>query len=121
MHLRRLRDLGRDLDRHLDALDLLVHHLLVRLANGKDLVTTVLHQCVVGNFLYQLMQVEVHLVALQNLGEQNQGAHLSFQDVVHLVVEHLHLVVFVVDVELRHLLKMDCFLDEVQQELVALE
>ena len=55
MHQLRHRDPGRDLDRHRDDLDLLVHHLLVRLANGKDLVTTVLHQCVVGNFLYQLM------------------------------------------------------------------
>ena len=59
----------------------------------------------------------MHLVAPQNLGELNQGAHLSFRDVVHLVVERPRLVVFVEDVELRHRLKMDCYLDEVDAEL----
>jgi hypothetical protein len=87
-----------------------------------DLVTMVLHQNAVGNFRYQLMLVVVHLVAPQNLGELNQGAHLSCQVVVHLVVERPRLVVFVVDAELRHLLKMDCCqvsvdLDEVDAEL----
>jgi hypothetical protein len=82
-----------------------------------DLVTIVLHQNAVGNFRYQLMLVVVHLVAPQNLGELNQGAHLSCRDVVHLVVERPRLVVFVVDAELRHQLKMDCYLDEVDAEL----
>ena len=103
MHQLRHRDPGRDLDRHLDDLDLPVLHQWVRLVNDMDLVTMVLHQNAVGNFRYQLMLVVVHLVAPQNLGELNQGAHLSFRDVVHLVVERLHPVVFVVDVELRHL------------------
>jgi len=74
----------------------------------------VLHQYVVGNFLsqFQLLEDVVLLDALQNLGEQNQGVHLPFLDVVH-----PFLVVVVADVELRHLLKMDCYQDAVDVEL----
>ena len=71
------------------------------------------HQCVVEN-LHQLLdhQCEVHLDVLQNLDAQNL-------DVIppYLVVVHQFLQVVVVDAELRHLLKMDCYLDEVDAEL----
>jgi hypothetical protein len=79
-----------------------------------DLVMMVLHLCVVGNFLrqFQLLEDVVLLDALQNLGEQNQGVHLPYLDEVR-----LFLVVVVVDVELRHLLKMDYYQDAVDVEL----
>jgi hypothetical protein len=74
----------------------------------------VLHQYVVGNFLdHQYQLVVEYLDALQNLGELNQDAVLTFQD-AHL----LHLLVVVVDVELRHRLKMDCYQDVVDAELM---
>ena len=74
----------------------------------------VLHQYVVGNFLYlfQLLEDVVLQDALQNQGEQNQVVHLPYLDVAHLC-----LVVVVVGVELRHLLKMDCYQDVVGVEV----
>jgi hypothetical protein len=121
MLLQRHHDLGRDLDRRLDDPDLLARHQLVLLVNDMDLEMMVLQLYVVGNFLFQLLQDVVHLVAPQNLGEQNLGAHLSYQDVVHLVAQLQRLAVSVVDVEVRRLLKMDCCqvlvdLDEVDEE-----
>ena len=73
-----------------------------------------LHQYVVGNFLYlfQLLEDVVLQDALQNQGEQNQVVHLPYLDVAHLC-----LVVVVVDAELRHLLKMDCYQDVVGVEV----
>jgi hypothetical protein len=87
-------------------LDHLALHQLLHLVNDKDLVMLSLHQYVVGNFLrqFQLLEDVVLLDALQNLGEQNQGVHLPYLDVVN-----LFLVVVVVDAELRHLLKMDYY------------
>jgi hypothetical protein len=69
---------------------------------------------VVGNFLFQFQLLEdvVLLDALQNLGEQNQGVHPPYLDVAH-----PFLVVVVVDAELRHLLKMDCYQGAVDGEL----
>jgi hypothetical protein len=121
MLLQRHHDLGRDLDRRLDDPDLLARHQLVLLVNDMDLEMMVLQLYVVGNFLFQLLQDVVHLVALQNLGEQNLVAHLSYQDVVHLVAQLQRLAVSVVGVEVRRLLKMDCCqvlvdLDEVDEE-----
>jgi hypothetical protein len=61
---------------------------------------------------HQFLQDVVYLDALQNRGEQNQDAVLTFRD-VHLV----HLQVVVVDAELRHQLRMDYFRDVVDVEL----
>jgi hypothetical protein len=79
-----------------------------------DLAMMALHLYVVGNFLrqFQLLEDVVLLDALQNLGEQNQDVHLPYLDVAH-----PFLVVVVVDVELRHLLKMDYCQDAVDVEL----
>jgi hypothetical protein len=95
-------------------LDLLVLHQLLLLVNDMDLAMMALHLCVVGNFLrqFQLLEDVVLLDALQNLGEQNQDVHLPYLDVVR-----LFLVVVVVDVELRHLLKMDYYQDAADVEL----
>jgi hypothetical protein len=73
-----------------------------------------LHLYVVGSVLFQFQLLEdvVLLDALQNLGEQNQGVHLPYLDVVHPFP-----VVVVVDVELRHLLKMDYCQGAVDAEL----
>ena len=59
----------------------------------------------------QYLQDVEYLDALQNLGEQNQDAVLTFRD-VHLV----HLQVVVVDVEPHHQLRMDYFRDVVGVE-----
>jgi hypothetical protein len=95
-------------------LDHLALHQLLLLVNDKDLAMLALHQYVVGNFLFQFQLLEdvVLLDALQNLGEQNQDVHLPYLDVVH-----PFLVVVVVDAELRHLLKMDCYQGAVDVEL----
>jgi hypothetical protein len=79
-----------------------------------DLVMLALHPYVVGNFLrrFQLLEDAVLLDALQNLGEQNQGVHLPYLDVVRQFP-----VVVVVDVELHHLLKMDYYQGAVDVEL----
>jgi hypothetical protein len=57
-----------------------------------------------------------HQVVLQNLVEQNLDEHLPYRHVVH----QLNLLVFEVDVELRHLLKMDYYQDAVDVELPPL-
>jgi hypothetical protein len=95
-------------------LDHLALHQLLLLVNDKDLVMLALHQYVVGNFLrqFQLLEDVVLLDARQNLGEQNQDVHLPYLDVVH-----PFLVVVVVDAELRHLLKMDCYQGAVDVEV----
>jgi hypothetical protein len=93
-------------------LDHLALHQLLHLVNDKDLAMLALHQYVVGNFLFQLLEDVVLLDALQNLGEQNQGVHPPYLDVVR-----PFLVVVVVDAELRHLLKMDCYQGAVDVEL----
>jgi hypothetical protein len=95
-------------------LDLLVLHQLLLLVNDMDLAMMALHLCVVGNFLrqFQLLEDVVLLDALQNLGEQNQDVHLPYLDEVR-----PFLVVVVVDVELRHLLKMDYYQDAADVEL----
>jgi hypothetical protein len=92
-----------------------VRHLL-HLVNDMDLTMLVLHQYVVGNFLFQFrhLQVVLHQVVLQNLDGQNLDALLPFLDAVH---QFLDLADVVVDVELRHQLKMDCYLDAVDEEL----
>ena len=54
----------------------------------------------------------MHLVVQQNLDEQNLDVIPPFLD-----VEHLHLQDVVVDAEPHHLLKMDCYQDEVDAEL----
>jgi hypothetical protein len=95
-------------------LDHLALHQLLLLVNDKDLVMLALHPYVVGNFLrrFQLLEDAVLLDALQNLGEQNQGVHLPYLDVVRQFP-----VVVVVDVELHHLLKMDYYQGAVDVEL----
>ena len=71
-----------------------------------------LHLYVVGNFrfLCQHLLVEVHQDVLQNLDAQNLDVLPPFLDEVRLVV-------VLVGVELRHLLRMDYFLDVVGVEL----
>ena len=54
----------------------------------------------------------VHLDVLQILDEQNLDVIPPFLDEVHQFLADV-----VVDAELHHLLKMDCFLDEVDAEL----
>ena len=94
-------------------MDLRLRHLhQVHLVNGMDLMMLVLHLYVVGNyrFLFQHLLVEVHQDVLQNLDAQNLDALPPFLDEVRLGV-------VLVDAELRHLLRMDYFLDEVGVEL----
>jgi hypothetical protein len=69
------------------------------------------HQYVVGNYLLKVDVVK--MVALQNLDVQNQDVVLTFLNAVHLV----HQLDVVVDAELRHQLKMDCYQDVVDVEL----
>ena len=89
---------------------LLLHLHQGHLVNGTDLMMLVLHQYVVGNFLFQHLLVVVHQDVLQNLDAQNLDELPPFLDEVHLGV-------VLVDAELRHLLRMDYFLDEVGVEL----
>jgi hypothetical protein len=93
----------------------LVRHLL-HLVNDMDLTMLALHQYVVGNFLFQFrhLLVVLHQVVLQNLDEQNLDALLPFLNAVH---QFLDLADVVVGVELRHQLKMDYYLDAVDEEL----
>jgi hypothetical protein len=90
----------------------LLHLHQVHLVNGMDPMKLVLHLYVVGNFLFlfQHLLVEVHQDVLQNLDAQNLDELPPFLDEVHLGV-------VLVDAELRHLLRMDYFLDEVGVEL----
>jgi hypothetical protein len=103
-------------DRHLDVADhQLVHRRYLVYLTCKEKLMQVLHQYVVGN-PHQLKdhRCVAHLDVLQILDEQNLDVIPPYLD------EELHLVNLedvVADAELRHLLKMDCFLDEVDAEL----
>jgi hypothetical protein len=90
----------------------LLHLHQAHLENGTDPMMLVLHQYVVGNFLFLFrhLLVEVHQDVLQNLDAQNLAAPPPFLDEVHLGV-------VLVDAELRRLLRMDYFLDVVGVEL----
>jgi hypothetical protein len=97
-------------DRHLDVADhRRLHHQYLVYLIYKEMMK-VRHQCVVEN-LHQLMQDAVHLDVQQNLDEQNLDVIPPFLDAVHLDLQDV-----AVDAELRHLLKMDCFLDVVDAE-----
>ena len=94
---------------------LLLHRLQVRfLVNDMDLKMLVRHLYVVDSYQFQFQHLldVVHLVALQNLDEQNLDEHLPYLDVVR-----LFLVVVAVGVELRRQLRMDYFQDVVGVEL----
>jgi hypothetical protein len=98
-----------------------VRHLLEHsLVNDMDLMKLVHHLYVVDSFHFQFQYQHLadvhHQDVLQNLDEQNLDEHLPYLDVVH----QLNLLVVEVDVELRHLLKMDCYQDEVDVELPLL-
>ena len=82
----------------------------LHLVNGTDLMMLELHLYVVGNFQFQFRHLldAVHLDVLQILDEQNLVALLPFLDVVRQFLADA-----VVDVELRHQLRTDYFLDEV--------
>jgi hypothetical protein len=101
-------------DRHQDVAD---HHLVLQLLvyliymekmmepNFLDVVQNLEHQ----------MQDEVHLDVQQNQDAQNLDVIPPFLDEVHqFLVNQLDVVV---DAELRHQLKMDCYLDVVDAEL----
>jgi hypothetical protein len=93
------------------------HHLVLRLL----VYLICMEKMRRGNFLdvvqnlNHLMQDVVLLDVRQNLDAQNLDAIPPFLDVVHQFLVNLQVVV--VDVELRHLLKMDYCLDVVGAEL----
>jgi hypothetical protein len=101
-------------DRHLDVVD---HHwvlqLLVYLIYREKLMEPNFLD-VVQNLEHQMQDV-VHQDVQQNLDEQNQDAIPPFLDEVHQFL--VNQLVVVADVELRHQLKMDCYLDVVGAEL----
>jgi hypothetical protein len=102
-------------DHHLDAVvhQLTVHLFLEYLFCMENYLA---HQmCEVQNhFLRQVHQYAVYQDELQNLDVQNLDESQPSQNEVVLLE---NLVVFVVDAELRHQLKMDCYLDVVDAEL----
>jgi hypothetical protein len=102
-------------DRHLDVLDhqLLVHQLQMDRLNDMDRQKLIRLQFEVGSFQYQHLLDVVNLVVLQNLGELNLVADLTYLVAAH----QLHQLVEPVDVELRHQLRMDYFLGVVDVEL----
>ena len=116
----------RDL-RHRDLVHHLVHDLvflqllqrLDRLNDMDHLMMVHLCRCVVEIVnLDQMHQQDVEKMdALQIQDEQNLDAVLTFLDVVR---RFLAILVDVEDVELCHLLKMDCYQDEVGVELHSL-
>jgi hypothetical protein len=101
-------------DHHLDVADhQQVHRQYLVYLIYKEMLM-VRHQCVVENLnllMVHLMQVVHHLDVLQILDEQNLDAIQSFLDEV---LQYLADVV--VGAEPHHLLKMDCYLDEVGAE-----
>ena len=102
-------------DRHLDVADHQQVHLQCPVHLTYKVMLMVRHQCVVENLhqlMVHLMQVVLHLDVLQILGEQNLDVIPPFLD-----VELQFLQVAAVDVELRYLLKMDCYQDVVDAEL----
>ena len=118
--MRQLRH--RDLD-HRDLVHHLVHDLvflqllqrLDRLNDMDHLMMVHLFRCVVDIVNLDLMhrQDVEKMDALQIQDEQNLDEVLTFQDVRHFLAN----LVDVEDVELCHLLKMDCYQDEVGVEL----
>jgi len=105
------RDLVHRLVRDLAFLESMVH------LNSKDhLMLVHLFRCVVD--IVNLNQVHLQdvekLDELRIQDEQNLDAVLTFLDVVRRCLANL---VDVEDVELCHLLKMDCYQDEVDAEL----
>jgi hypothetical protein len=74
-------------------------------------------QCAAQNHQHHqhhlVLRCAVRQDVLQNLDVLNLDVNQPFQNVVVLLE---NLVVFVVDVEQRHLLKMDCYLDVVDVE-----
>jgi hypothetical protein len=112
MHRQHHRDRRHDLGRHLDVHLQKEHHRQSFYMDLNYLHQLMVHLFVVGNFLMRVDAVK--MVALQNLDALNLGVVLTFLDEENLV--H-YLQVVVVDVELRHQLKMDCYLDEVDEEL----
>ncbi len=90
--------------------------LLMGHLNGMDQKMHLHHLDVIDNFRDRRhLQDAVHLVALQNLVAQNQDVVLTFRD-VHLA----HQLDVVVDEELHHLLRMDCFQGVVDVELLVM-
>ena len=116
----------RDLDRR-DLVHHLVHDLvflqllqrLDRLNDMDHLMMVHLFRCVVEIVnLDQMHQQDVEKMdALQIQDEQNLDEVLTFQDVVRRFLANLVNLADVEDVELCHLLKMDCYQDEVGVEL----
>jgi hypothetical protein len=80
-------------------------------------------QCAVGSFRYQYQLDVVNLGELQNLDELNRDADLTCQVAAHQLHQlvgqvdeerlplRMDYFLGAVDVELRHLKRMDCFLD----------
>jgi hypothetical protein len=135
MHQLCRRDLVDGSGRRRDVVDhLLRHRHLVRLVNDMDLTMLVHHQYVVGNYLFRFphLLVEEHLDVQQNRDALNLDERLPFLDevlpfplVVVVDVELRHLsrtdcYQDVADVELRYLMRMDCFQDGVQLAHLAL-
>jgi hypothetical protein len=119
MHQLRHRDLDhRDLVHHLvhDLVCLQLLQFLDHLNDMDHLMMVNLFRCVVEIVnLDQMHQQDVEKMdALQIQDEQNLDAVLTFLDVVRRFLANL---VDVEDVELCHLLKMDCYQDEVDAEL----
>ena len=116
----------RDLD-HRDLVHRLVHDLvylqrlqyLDRLNDMDHLMLVHLFRCVVEiENLGRMHQQDVEKMdALQIQDEQSLGEVLTFQDAVRHFPVNLVNLADVVDVELCHLLKMDCYQDEVGVEL----
>jgi hypothetical protein len=116
----------RDLDRR-DLVHHLVHDLvflqllqrLDRLNDMDHLMMVHLFRCVVEIVnLDQMHQQDVEKMdALQIQDEQNLDEVLTFQGVVRHFLVNLVNLADVEDVELCHLLKMDCYQDEVDAEL----
>jgi hypothetical protein len=80
---------------------------------GPQMLNHPRHLHAVGSFRYQHLLDAVNLDVLQNLGELNLDADLTYQVVAHLS----HQLVVQVDAELRHQLRMDYFPGAVGVEL----
>ena len=98
-----------------------MRHLLEHsLVNDMDLLKLVRHLYVVDSFQFQFQYQHLadvhHQDVLQNLDEQNRDEHLPYRHVVH----QLKLLVVEVGEERCHLLKMDCYQDAVDVELLPL-
>ena len=110
-----LRDLDhRDLVHHL-VHDLVHHQLMDRLDDMDRYLLVRRYLYVVDIVNLEHRQDVVKMDALQNLDEQNLDEVLTYLDVVRHFLADVQ-----VDVEPRHLLKMDCYLDEVGVEQLRL-